>query len=85
VKVEHLAEPGKVVPGAKTYVVWGQPNTSGSPVRNLGALKVDDKLKGELKTSTPFGDFHLFLTVETSPEAEKPTGEPLLWAEVMPK
>jgi len=84
VKVEHLAPPGRVENGATTYVVWAQPNGS-SVVQNIGALQVDDKLKGTLSTVLPFEAFKVFITAEPTAAVTAPTGQELLAANVAPR
>lgn len=80
VEVEHLADPGKVVPGASTYVVWVQSNDSN--VQNVGALRVDDDRKGRLETTTPYGNFQIFITAEPGATATRPSGERLMFANI---
>ena len=80
-KVNHLAEPERVVPGATTYIVWVRP-TGDAPAQNLGALKVDRNLKAKLETVTPQKNFELFVTAESSPLVTNPSGEALMWTTV---
>ena len=61
VSVKHLAHPERLNPPASTYVVWIQRAADAAP-QNIGALKVDDQLNGELRTVTPLGAFDLFVT-----------------------
>lgn len=92
VDVKHLAPPNRIAPGASTYVVWvhplGVPATRGSGERaddtayNLGGLKVDSDLNGDLSTTTPFHSFELFITAESSAAVTKPTSDRALWATV---
>lgn len=81
VKIEHLAPPQKVADGATTYVVWAQP-VGGESAQNIGALNVDDKLKGSLMTLVPYDNFRLFITPEANAQATQPTGEEILAANV---
>jgi len=60
--VRHLAKPEKVRPDATTYVVWVQP--AGGLPQNMGALKVDEDLRGSLETITPLKSFDVFITLE---------------------
>jgi hypothetical protein len=78
-KVHNLAPPDKVSPGASTYVVWLGPAQGGSP-QNLGALRVDSKLNGELHTVTSQASPTIFVTAEPNPTVSSPSGEKLLWA-----
>lgn len=84
VRVEHLAEPGAVSPGANTYVVWARPE-GGWEVQNLGALRVGDDLSGTLTTVTPFRRFELFITAERSAQVMRPSGAELLSAQLKRK
>jgi hypothetical protein len=81
VRVKHLASPEKIRPEATTYVVWARASGAGSP-QNLGALQVDEKLQGTLKTVTPLRTFDLFITAEASPTAPAPSDERLLTASI---
>lgn len=84
VQVWHLAPPDRVTEGANTYVVWARP-AGKDEATNLGALKVNQNLKGTLYTVTPYKDFEVFITAEAAPTASQPTGKQLLWASVRPK
>jgi hypothetical protein len=84
VEVRHLAKPQRIESGATTYVVWARPLQYGD-VQNLGALKIDDELKGKLETVTPLQSFQLFITAEPAPTVSSPSGEPLLTANVRPQ
>jgi hypothetical protein len=78
-KVEHLAEPRDVAPGATTYVVWIQgPGT----VQNVGALQVGNAKEASLETVTALEDFTVFVTAEPVATAAVPTGERYLIATV---
>jgi hypothetical protein len=73
VKVQHLAPPEKFYPGATNYTVWIQPSGSDT-FQNVGALKVDDDLEGEYKTTVPYKDFRVLVTPEMGNMAQAPTG-----------
>lgn len=81
VEVKHLAPPSRIADSASTYVVWAQDRPSGQ-VQNLGALKVDKDLDGKLQTVTPLKVFDVFITPETMPSAQAPTGDKVLWTQV---
>lgn len=81
-KVSHLAAPDRVTPGATAYVVWLQPRQAGASIQNLGVLKLDEDLKGELKALTPFQEFDVFVTAEPSPQVTSPTKQRVLSASV---
>ncbi|HEU5059182.1 MAG TPA: hypothetical protein VFU21_21765 [Kofleriaceae bacterium] len=78
--VRHLARPEKVRPDATTYVVWLQP--PGEPPQNMGALKVDEDLRGSLTTVTPLRTFDVFITLERSPTVRAPTARNVLSASI---
>jgi hypothetical protein len=81
VSVRHLAPPEKIAPEATTYVVWARASAA-DRVQNLGALKVNDDLRGTLKTVTPLRTFDVFITAEASPTAQSPSSDGLLTASV---
>jgi hypothetical protein len=81
VTVEHLAAPEKIAPEATTYVVWALATGTDS-AQNLGALRVDDDLKGSLETVTPLRAFEVFITAEASATARSPSTPRLLTASV---
>ncbi|RZA06517.1 MAG: hypothetical protein EOP11_10185 [Proteobacteria bacterium] len=81
-KVEHLARPEALGSEAKTYVVWVQDSATGEHVQNLGALKVNDSLKGSIRALTPLKRFDIFVTPEPLATAESPSGERVLWSTV---
>lgn len=76
--VDHLAPPGRIAPNATVYVVWATPAAEGGTAQNVGALRLDGKLKGKLKTVTPHRDFTVTVTPEASPEVQVPTGPAVL-------
>ena len=81
VKVQHLAKPGALKDHPNVYVVWAKDPSQHTPVK-LGALKVDDNLKGELETVTPMRQFDLFITPEDTVAVNNPQGKQLLTAYV---
>ena len=70
VEVAHLAPPASVFEKAETYVVWLKPETG--PAQNVGVLKIDKNLKGELETRTAFKDFRVMVTAESSANVTTP-------------
>jgi len=83
VKVEHLAQPQSLKPSKQTYLVWIQP--SGQSAQLLGALRVGDDLKGEVKGSTPFKDFDVIITAEDQLKADTPSSTVVLRGNVARK
>lgn len=81
VEVEHLAPPARVTSGATTYVVWAKP-ASQDAAQNLGAMTVDDSLKGKLQTKTPLTIFDVMITAEPTPTVAQPSGAPVMRAHV---
>jgi uncharacterized protein (UPF0333 family) len=79
-KVKHLANPEKLTPPAKNYVVWLSSNPTATP-QNIGALEVDRKLTGTLDTVTALHSFKLFITAEASGQVQQPSEPPLLWTD----
>jgi hypothetical protein len=76
VRVEHLAKPTLLTPPANLYVVWFQ--EPGSEPENQGQLQVGNDLKGQLKTTTPFHNFDVFVTAETDPTVKTPSDQVVL-------
>jgi hypothetical protein len=81
VEVHHLAPPERVQPGATTYVVWARA-TGQDTYQNLGALRVDENLRGTLKTITPLRSFDVMITAEAGPTVMTPTSRRLLSASI---
>ena len=78
VTVEHLASPERVAPGATVYMVWVRGNESGALPQSLGALRVDDHLKGSISAMTALREFELYITAEPSQTSTEPTGKTVL-------
>lgn len=81
IEVKHLAAPERVEAGATTYIVWARALGQGMS-QNLGALQVDNDLRGTLKTVTPMQSFDVFITAEASPTAMAPSNTQLLMVSV---
>jgi hypothetical protein len=76
VEVDHLAPPALASEVATAYVVWIKPE-NGAP-QNVGILNVDSNRKGSLDTKTPFKEFTVMVTLETSPSATIPGGSTVM-------
>jgi hypothetical protein len=82
INVQHLSEPQKAAPSARTYVVWAQPREANLPVQNLGALQVDRDLNGHLRATTPLKDFDVIVIAEPTPIEAKPSTHRVMSATV---
>lgn len=78
-RVRRLSDPERLTPPGYAYVTWVR-STPNDAAQNVGSLWLDSDLDGELRTVAPLRRFELFVTAEPSGDAEKPTGERLLWA-----
>lgn len=80
----HMGDPGKLSPEAVAYVVWIRPLGPGpvGEAENVGAFKPTPELKGWLTFKTTHTELELFVTIEPTPEATKPTGRVVLRGEV---
>ncbi|MHB1844881.1 MAG: hypothetical protein ACYCWW_08625 [Deltaproteobacteria bacterium] len=76
--VQHLAPANKLSEGATTYVVWVRPAGGDGKPLNVGALKVDSDLEGELVTVTSFSRFTVFVTAEADSQVTAPSGVDVL-------
>ena len=75
-EVRNLAKPQSLSPAKDSYVVWIQPE--GQQASNVGVLRVNDELKGDFRTTTPFKKFDLFVTAEDSATASSPSGTEIM-------
>ncbi len=76
VKVKHMASPQSLTPSKNAYVVWIQPH--GQPPQSLGQLRINEKLEGSLKATTPEKIFDVFITAEDNPRPDSPSGTEIL-------
>jgi hypothetical protein len=82
IKVDHLAPPERIAPGATSYVVWVKPMRGDMKFQNLGALRVDPNLSGELRAITSLRHFQLIITPEAAVMVQVPSGPVVLEAEI---
>jgi hypothetical protein len=82
VEVKFLAQPSALTPPQTGYVVWIQ--ARGKDPENLGFLKVNGKLDGELQATTPYDYFDIFVTGEGQTNPTGPAGPEVLRASVQP-
>jgi hypothetical protein len=69
IEIKNLAEPNKLTPARKTYVVWM--NDSNNQSKNLGQLTTSSglfssTLKASFKTVSPIKPTRIFITAEDS-------------------
>lgn len=83
VQVKHLAAADKLTPPKQAYLVWIQER--GKQPELLGVLRVNDKLEGNLKTTTPYKAFDIFVTGEDSLRPETPSDTVVLKGTVQRK
>lgn len=82
IHVQYLAKPSALTPPETIYAVWIQ--ARGKDPENLGQLRVNDKLEGDLETTTPYTDFDIFVTGENQMNATAPSGPEVLRGTVQP-
>jgi hypothetical protein len=71
--VRFLPPPGTLSPAQSVYVVWIQAN--GHAAQNKGQLVVNGNHQAHAKLRTPYRDFDLFVTAESSALATHPSGQ----------
>lgn len=76
VQVKHLASPQKLTPPRQAYLVWVQ--ARGKSPELLGVLRVNDKLEGSLKATTPYKVFDILVTGEDTLSPQTPSDMVLL-------
>lgn len=77
--VKHLANPDRLTPARKCYVVWIE--TSQNGVINLGQLHISKNMGGSLKTISSFKPTTIFITAEDDPTTKEPGQETVLRSE----
>jgi len=75
-EVENLAEPERLTPSRKNYVVWMVTKKHGTI--NIGNLKVNRKNKAELETVTPYEPIRVFITAEDGDKVVLPSTQVVL-------
>ncbi|HEV2134964.1 MAG TPA: hypothetical protein VGR47_12070 [Terracidiphilus sp.] len=81
ITTDALAQPSALTPPENTYIVWLQPD--GQDARDIGSLRVDNKLHGKLNTTSPYRRFKVFITAEKQRGLTKPKGPTVLSADVL--
>jgi len=79
-KAEHLAKPTLLSQPGTNYVVWVEQD--GREPQNIGVLRVDDSLKGEVKATTTAPRFMVLVTAEDDARAQTPSDRVVLRANV---
>ena len=79
--VSNLADPGRLTPPKKTYVVWMQTKSDG--VKNLGQLVSEtgyfsDARKATFRSVTPFQPVLFFVTAEDDASVSSPGTQTVL-------
>jgi hypothetical protein len=82
-EVNHLAKPQSLSPAKETYVVWIQPE--GQQPSNVGVLRINEELKGDFRTTTPYKKFDLIVTAEDSATASSPSGTEIMRQQLQDK
>ncbi len=77
--VKHLANPDRLTPARKCYVVWIDTEQNG--VINLGQLHISKNMGGSLKTNSPFKPTAIFITAEDDPTIKEPGMDTVLRSE----
>ena len=83
-KVTHLADPKRLDPPRKTYIVWMETVRNGT--KNIGNLNTSSglfskTLKSSLSTVSPYKPTGFFITAENAESITYPNGEVVLRTE----
>ncbi|MEO5946758.1 MAG: hypothetical protein ABIP79_08070 [Chitinophagaceae bacterium] len=81
IDVKNLAEPDKLQPAKKAYVVWIE--TAADGIKNIGQIKtstafLSSKLRASFSTVSSFNPVKVFLTAEDDASIQFPSGETVL-------
>lgn len=81
IDVDRLADPSRLTPARKYYIVWLETDKDGT--KNLGQLKsksgiFTNSLDASLKTVTPFKPKRVFITAEDDISIENPGSQVVL-------
>ncbi len=82
IKVKDLALPASLTPPQNDYIVWIEPYGKENQPIKIGAIGVDSKLQGELKTETPSKNFNVIVTAERSEAVTTPSNAVVLHGHV---
>ena len=84
VRLRHLPPPTNLDRGLTTFVVWLRPTSDGE-FRNVGQIVVNKKREGELRTTTPHGQFGVLVTAERNGDPSHPSEHVILRGYVGPR
>ncbi|MBO9199410.1 MULTISPECIES: hypothetical protein [Niastella] len=75
IHVDHLADPKKLTPSKKTYVVWIETKESGP--KNIGQLHTGSSMlskakKADISSVSTYKPSRVFITAEDNPAIESP-------------
>lgn len=76
INIENLAKPGSLHPPRETYVVWCE--TTENDLNKLGQIKINNNLKGTLKTTIPSEPLRIFITAEKRADVNYPDNKVIL-------
>lgn len=81
IEVKNLAEPDRLQPAKKAYVVWIE--TSADGMKNIGQIKtstafLSSKLKAAFESVSSFNPVKVFITAEDDASIQYPSGETVL-------
>ena len=81
VTIFNLAEPDKIEPAKKYYIVWIE--TNGNQVKNMGQIKTSkgkltSALKASFETVTPFRPIKVIISAEDNIDAAQPGDQVIL-------
>lgn len=75
-EVNNLAEPDRLTPDRRYYVVWMVSKKHGTI--NIGRLDINRKNNGELNTNTPYKPIRIFITAEDDKQPVIPSTQVVL-------
>ncbi len=86
VRINNLADPGKLQPARSTYVLWIESVDNG--FKNLGQLRISrgaigSRLRASLQTVTSFEPRRFFITAQDDGKAQYPANERVLETNVV--
>jgi hypothetical protein len=80
VQLNYLAEPTRLEPPKKMYVVWIE--TENHLIQNIGQIKTSNNLKATFQTASPFKPIKIFLTAEDEAAIQYPGSQLIISTEI---